>query len=156
MPTNIQLSYFAGSIDSDGFITIQRKCRSQGAKYAHRPIYYAARIGFTSTENIVPKLFHEAFGGSLYPYTPKNKAHKVVWNWTVTSNVAGDVAQQLLPYLHLKKEQAKILIEFVTLIESQRHRCMKNRISPEIEATRCKLWTALVKLNKPRNQRVHF
>jgi len=49
----IDYAYCAGSIDSDGYITIQRTRRAVGVVYAHQPVYYSAKIGFTSTAQIL-------------------------------------------------------------------------------------------------------
>lgn len=53
------LAYLAGAIDADGYITITRSLRKKGKRYTHAPTYYHPRIGFTSTEQIVPDLLQK-------------------------------------------------------------------------------------------------
>ena len=133
-------AYLAGSIDSDGFISIGRSTKKVGEKYAHGPTYYNVKIGFTSTDPIVPNLFRETFGGSLYTHQPKNPTHKVWHNWQAHGSVAGVAIKALLPHLRTKIKQGQLALEFLDLIASQKHRCMKERITPVLEAPRAALW----------------
>lgn len=150
------LGYLAGALDADGFISIQRQTRKVGGKYAHAPTYYMARIGFSETSPIVPRLFVETFGGSFYEYQPKNALHKRWYIWQACNDVAQSAVKDLLPHLRLKRKQGEVLLRFVKLIHSQRKRCMRQRITEEIEASRRGLWEELTHLNSPRNRRVHF
>lgn len=156
MEKQLIYAYLAGAIDADGFITIGRSTRKTGEKYAHRPTYYIAKVGYVSTDRIVPDLFHETFGGSFNEHQPKEPTHKRVYLWQCTNNKAGAVAEVILPYLRQKKSQAEIVLEFVRRMESRRKREMRLGISPEIEAERYELWEAVTRLNQPRNRRVHF
>ena len=149
-------AYLAGAIDADGYISIGRSTRKIGEKYAHRPTYYIAKIGFVSTDNIVPTLFHETFGGSFSEHQPKNPNHKRVYLWQCTNVKAGAVIKALLPHLRLKKRQGELVLEFLRKMDARRHREMKLGISPEIEAERRESWEAVTSLNAPRNRRVHF
>lgn len=156
MNNDVLYAYLAGSIDCDGFISIQRTRKTKGEKYAHQPIYYTAKIGFTSTDPGVPSLFKETFGGSLYEHQPKNETHKRWYVWQATNDKAGSAIKSLLPFLKLKKPQAEIALKFQDLLHGQRNRFMGNRISPEMEEGRRALWEELTKHNAPRNRRVHF
>ena len=156
MENQLIYAYLAGAIDSDGFITIGRSTRKVGEKYAHRPTYYIAKVGYVSTDRIVPDLFHKMFGGSLNEHQPKNATYKRVYLWQCTNNKAGVVVEAILPYLRQKKSQAEIVIEFIRRMDSRHNREMKLGISPEIEAERYELWEAMTKLNRPKNRRVHF
>lgn len=156
MKNNLLYAYFAGAVDADGFITIGRSTRKVGERYAHRPTYYIAKVGYVSTDKTVPCLLRESFGGSLNEHQPKNTAHKLVYLWQCTNAKAGTVANALLPYLRMKRAQAVIVLEFIRRMDSRRHREMKLGVTPEIEAERRELWEAVTHLNAPRNRRVHF
>lgn len=155
---NIELTYayLAGAIDADGFITIARSSRSKGEKYAHRPTYYNAKIGFTETSPIIPHLLKETFGGSSYEHQPKNPEHKRWYNWQIQNVKAADALRRLLPYLRLKRRQAELVLEFLDLCAEQRNREMKLGMTPEIVEKRREYWERVTKLNAPRNRRIHF
>jgi hypothetical protein len=155
------LSYLAGTIDADGHITVSRSVRTNGKRYTHSPTYYHPRIGFTSTDTVVPDLLKETFGGSLCTHTPKNKNHKKVIIWAVGTSDSGRIATALLPYLRLKLKQAELVIELCHLIDAQ-HAEQKlsqkppYRITCEQLSERERLWVEVTKLNQPRNRRVHY
>jgi hypothetical protein len=149
-------AYLAGAIDADGFITIARSSRSKGEKYAHRPTYYNAKIGFTETSPIIPNLLKETFGGSQFEHQPKNPEHKRWYSWQIQNRKAAESLKLLLPYLRLKQEQARLVLEFLELCAEQRSREMKLGITPEVVEKRREYWEHVTRLNAPRNRRVHF
>jgi hypothetical protein len=154
--TTAVYAYLAGSIDSDGFISIARKTRRVGSKYAHAPTYYSVTMGFTSTDPMVPDLFHKTFGGSRYQHDPKNPKHKRWHQWQASGKVAGIAMRKILRHLRLKRPQAEFALQFLALVDSQRNRWMGKVIGPELEAPRRVLWESVTRLNSPRNRRVHF
>lgn len=76
--------------------------------------YWDAQVSIIMTTLPPLEVITKTLGGTITPYarsyTPKN--HKYKWQWRIWSNVAKEVAQLILPYLHLKIDQAKNLIEF--------------------------------------------
>ncbi|MFZ2593171.1 MAG: hypothetical protein WAX38_00155, partial [Minisyncoccia bacterium] len=122
--------------------------------------YYHPRIGFTSTEPIVPELLKKTFGGSVFTHAPKNLGHKLVYLWAVGTADAGRIANDLLPYLRLKSRQAEMVIQLCQVIETQHKEQRETqkppyRITPEQLVKREELWEGVTKLNQPRNRRVH-
>lgn len=154
-------AYFAGAIDADGFISVQRSSRKVGKKYIHQPTYYLAKVGFTGTNPLVQNLLRENFGGSFYTHQPKNPEHKMWYVWQAEGKQAKEVLRKIIPYLVIKKQQGEIALELIELKE-QHWNEIKNtqkppyRITPEMEAEQSKYWEAVTKLNEPRNRRVHF
>jgi hypothetical protein len=102
------LAYLAGAIDADGHITVQRSLRKQGKRYTHSPTYYLPKIGYTSTDEVVPILLSQTFGGSIYQHRPRNPSHRLVYNWSITTAASGGVARLLIPYLRQKRKQAEL------------------------------------------------
>lgn len=149
-------AYLAGAIDADGFVTIARSSRKEGARYAHRPTYYNAKIGLTETSPIIPRLLQETFGGSMYSQQPKNPLHRRWYSWQIQNVKCMDALRKLLPHLRLKKQQAILVVAFLKLCKSQRNREMKLGMPADIVAARQDLWDAVTRLNMPRNRRIHF
>ena len=158
----LTLAYIAGSIDSDGFITIMRSVRTKGIYegFTFAPTYYTARIGFVSTEPMVPTLIRDTLGGSLTSRQPNNPAHKRVHLWGVTNAAAVVVAGILEPYLRLKQPQAAALMAFgrVTADQWSEIRATQKppyRVTPDMQAVRESFWLDVTHRNAPRNRRVN-
>ena len=111
-------AYFAGAIDADGFISIQKTVRKNKAKTPH--VYYNAKIGLTTTNNaIVLDLIKENFGGSVYSYRPRNPNHRPWSVWQTSDKHARDVLLVLKPYLMAKKKHAEAVVDFVNVCDAQ-------------------------------------
>lgn len=162
MDSTYLLAYFAGAIDADGYISIQRSTRKMGARYAHQPTYYAARIGFTGTA--VPRvqaLLQERFGGSLYTHRPKNALHKPWCVWAAEGKQAEAALRAIGPYLINKAEQAALALALIKLKSDQWEEVKRTQkppyhITDEMNSLRHALWEGCTKLNNPRNRTVHF
>ncbi len=111
-------AYFAGAIDADGFICIQKTVRKNKAKMPH--VYYNAKIGLTSTNNsTVLNLLKENFGGAVNSYKPSNPNHRPWGVWQTSDKQARDILDVLQPYFMAKKRHAEIVIDFVNICEAQ-------------------------------------
>ena len=111
------LAYFAGVIDSDGYITIYR---GKGAKRQDGKTsqYYALKVGCNQVDQMIPALLRDTFGGNLYTFQTKHQG--LPWfMWSCSSQQAAHCCSLLLPYLHLKKTQAELSIQFNTLMKTQ-------------------------------------
>ncbi len=152
-------AYFAGAIDADGFISIQRAVKNS-RKW--KPTYYTVKIGFTGTcEPVVQTLLKESFGGSVYIHTPKNSSHKPWHSWQASGPQAGKAITAVLPYLRNKRRQAEHALQLLTLqakqwVEIKGTQKPPYRVPSQMQAERRALWEAVTKLNQPRNRRVHF
>lgn len=159
-PDPLLFAYLAGALDADGHITVTRSLRKKGKRYTHAPTYYHPRIGYTSTERIVPDLFKATFGGSIHEHQPKNKDYKRVFMWMVGTADVIKVASSLEPYLRQKKAQAQI-VQLLCKIIAEQHAEQKltqkppYRITPAQLAVREAMWESIAALNQPRNRRVH-
>lgn len=156
------LAYFAGAIDADGFISIQRTIRKVGKRYATAPTYYTAKVGFTGTADpSVQEMLKATFGGSVYTHRPKNKAHKPWHSWQATNQKTKACLMAVRKYLISKRGQADLTLEFISLCDRQWREVKRTQIPPyritaAMQKERERLWLAVTRLNSPRNRRVHF
>lgn len=99
-------SWFAGFLDGEGCVTLVRQ--KVGLKVYYRPVVTAANVNRDCLE-----LFRRRFGGKVYCYGPIDSRHlRSVARWVSQSRIAISAVEQLLPYLVVKKEQAKLLISW--------------------------------------------
>lgn len=147
-------AYCAGAIDADGFITLSAKVGRRARKDNTKPIYFTVKVGLSQTEPIVPALLFETFGGWTGTYKPRNPKHKLVHLWSVQNLKAEEPLRALLPYLRLKREHARLCLEFVGLLQAQNQgRFMAIRLSDEQLEQRLNLYRAVAGLNQVRNRR---
>jgi hypothetical protein len=147
-------AYFAGAIDADGFISIQKTVRKSKSKTPH--IYFNAKIGLTSTNNeAVLNLLKENFGGSIYSYKPSNPNARQWSVWQTSDKQAREILLVLQPYLMAKKRQAELVIDFVNICDTQ-WKLIKStqkapyHISSEMLALREHYWEQVAELNSTK------
>ncbi len=108
-PQQTVLAYLAGIIDGEGWIRIAKATNPR--LVSHNPV-----IGCGMTQPDAVELLHETFGGSIRwaKATCRNASPcKPVRHWYLNST--NDVATMLRlvhPYLHIKKEQANLVLDF--------------------------------------------
>lgn len=159
-PSRTLLAYLAGTIDADGFVTVQRT-RKRDSRCKRASIYYTAKVGLSETSPIVPNLLRRAFGGQIYEHQPRNRAHKKWFVWQVSNEMAAAAIRSLLPYFKVKRKQAEFAIQLASLVSRQWRTIRKTqkppyRITEAMNFRRRALWAAVTQLNAPRNRRVHF
>jgi hypothetical protein len=156
-------AYLAGVIDSDGFITVQRTRKNRTAPNGHtwQPMYYTPKVGISGTRSEPHGVAVEAFGGTVTCHTPVNKAHRMVYLWSVSGPAAGAASRLLMPFLRIKGRQALLAIELAELVTAQYTTIKATQVPPyrvpdEMTLERERIWQAVTALNEPRNRRVHF
>lgn len=102
------LSYLAGLFDGEGYIGINKGRRDNGG-YPSYSIAVTVRI----TEELLARLFHFNFGGSIYYRKYENPNWSPIWSWTISGKNAEPFLQDILPYLLLKKPQAELALYFI-------------------------------------------
>lgn len=100
-------AYLAGIIDGEGHIGINRTKTCPQKRINPR---YQAEIIVVNTDLRLIELFVDQLGGSYCERKKVKEWHKTTYAWKVSSTTARDVCARLLPYLFLKKEQAKQII----------------------------------------------
>lgn len=103
----MEKAYIAGIIDGEGLI---------GLYFIHslRDLSLLPMVAATNTKRILIEYLHDKLGGTV-GNQPARKNRSPVFIWTANKN--SDIAtilDSVLPYLLVKKEQAKLLLQYVT------------------------------------------
>jgi hypothetical protein len=139
-------AYIAGIIDGEGCIIINRTKTNKIDGYI-KPYKYALHIKVRTCDNIItPNLKQKLKIGSLHICKAYKKNHRISYEWHTASNNALKVLIILLPYLKLKKKQAKIGIKYQ---KSKKHTTHSGKaLSEESYKFQQKCYKQLKKLNK--------
>lgn len=122
--SKLTIQYVAGLFDGEGCVNIY-----QTKKYVDNRIGYELTIAIFNSHKEVIELLQENFGGCVQKRERglgRNENWKIGYSWKLSCNQAKNLLEKLLPFLIIKKEQAKIAVEFQTLKESKNHRFIKN------------------------------
>ena len=105
----VELSYTAGFIDADGYISINRYCprKEKTGTYG-----YNLRIGAVNTNKKILLWFQRKFGGFIYKRQVISKKHKQTYAWYLDSKKAEGFLRKIYPYLRIKKDRADIAFKF--------------------------------------------
>lgn len=105
-------AYIAGLFDGEGCISIRENKGKKG--YVNPVIVMDCIISMTDFETV--EWVHKVSGlGSLYIRDRTKENYKDQLRWAASSNQAAEFLKLILPYLHNKKEQAEIAIEFQSI-----------------------------------------
>ena len=161
MLTDMDKSYLAGAMDADGWFCIKRVPPKPEA-HRHNVTYFVF-IGFCQVQPEVPSLLHIEFGGSLQHRHQKEKRKgrkssgwKANYYWTTTSQKACNAIRELMPFLKVKKEQAKLCLALQENIDKYRFTWTKKGIKSaqalpkEIIDTRTNIYEELASLHDNR------
>lgn len=143
-----KLAYIAGIVDGEGSIMIMRQAsesfmEQRALRGCFHPHYHPCiRIGMTerSALDFIVETTHLGYVHTEKAY----HGRKVVYRWMARSR--DDCLRFLtliMPYLLVKKKQAKLAIQFMSEWVSANG----IRLSPEIQAKREKAWMEMRKLN---------
>ncbi len=96
--------WFAGVIDSDGFISINK-----------RKNRYVVKVGLvwknSSLTDIILKNIQQEYGGHLtYENHKNNLGMSDCIRWRVEARLAENVIERILPYLVLKKQEGELCL----------------------------------------------
>ncbi len=107
--TEVDKAYIAGLLDGEGNIHISH-CGSnkRGSMYAV----------VSNTNREVLEWCKERYTGSIRTQKKKENTQKTLFQWQTTSRKALHLLQDILPYLHIKREQATTAIEFQKTLSS--------------------------------------
>lgn len=108
MNDKVKYGYLAGIIDGEGCLIISRSNRGSYMNYY-------GRIHVKNTDQSLMKWLVNNFGGNVHKHIPSNAIkHSIAYSWYFAGNAHSKevLLLALMPYLIVKKEQAKVLIEF--------------------------------------------
>lgn len=114
-------AYIAGIIDGEGSISIVR--RTDEDRFIGR-IYIGQGVKGLSVLNFIK----DRFGGCLYEYKASKATNGSMYRWIATDAKAKKIALKVVPFLLIKREQARILIALQT-IKRRFHRTAAGRDS---------------------------
>jgi len=105
------LSYLAGCMDCDGCFTIHKDKYAMKIRGDAKNIVYQEKIALKQVYPDIPQLFKNTFGGSYWIAKSYTKNGRPLYCWGASCRIAAHICEILLPYLKLKKEQAKVILE---------------------------------------------
>ena len=109
------LAYIAGLFDGEGCVVI-RKDRK----------YFRLEVRITNTNRKVIDYIHSFFNGDVIVYDKGR--YKTCYNLRFADGKGAKFLKSVLPYLIIKKEQAKLGIEFQEkVIRKIRNKCLTKR-----------------------------
>lgn len=103
--TPTELAYMAGFFDGEGYVGIS----SDKPAWKKGGVYYRMRVNVTQKDPTVLLNFKNIYGGTL------TKGNDGVWKWYIDGKKACAFLSDIMPYLIIKKEQAKLALEFSSL-----------------------------------------
>ena len=104
---DLELAYLAGFFDGEGSIGLY-DLRGNDPRYAEHRRCLVAKVGQLDRKPL--ELFKNRFGGSIQQYaTPKGD--KPYYRWSVSHRKARVFAEIIIPYLFLKKDLTKRLLD---------------------------------------------
>ena len=143
--TDIELAYFAGLFDGEGCVQIAHHKPQRGKRTEQHTLRCAVNM---VNKRCVSSFL--AFGGSMCQKTRDigNPKWQPQWTWSISSNQAMGFLKILLPFIHLKKEQFELAIEF----QGKRSQAQKvNKVSPQEITERNWYWLKLRELKRCNN-----
>jgi len=102
------LVYAASAIDCEGCIRLSKEKRRKTKRgYCYRPI-----VEVDNTNKKLVEFFQNNFGGWIFLKKKKKMNHKMLYQWMIDRSKASNLLKLVLPYLLLKRKQAKLMIAF--------------------------------------------
>jgi len=101
------LAYVAGIVDGEGCISIAHNTRP-GHKYPS----FELRVTVTSTDLWLCQMLRMGFAGRIASKSLETSRRLPCWYWSIERAHAAEFLKLILPYLHIKKPQAELAIQF--------------------------------------------
>jgi hypothetical protein len=132
-PEKVDWSYLAGLFDGEGTFSIYHQRQYEST---------AIRIEITNTKIELMEWLVQHFGGQYYSHRRSSPKHCIAYGWRPKGRTNSEhLLLGLLPYLVIKKEQAKVALEYVRLPHN-------NGVDPELAKQRKEMLTKMQSLNK--------
>ena len=113
--TEPQKAYLAGMIDGEGHIGIymRRKNKTQN-------LNLVMFMTISNTSDELYNLFAETGVGAIAKRKPRKENYKPLNVWTISPNACRTLLPLVLPYLRIRKQQAVLAIEYLSLAAHKR------------------------------------
>lgn len=115
---NLTYQYIAGFFDADGGLNIYQTKKGVNKD---RIGYQLSVYIFNTDKRIIDAMYNE-FGGYIHIRKRPNPKWSDAYEWKISVNKALDFLKNIEPYLIVKKERAKIAIEFQELKKRKKYR----------------------------------
>lgn len=138
MWSNEQLAYFAGILDAEGSIGIERLKPTKGRKKD----YYVCRLTVINTSFVLVRWIKENFGGQ-FDLRKAIPGKKNIYRWHVFGKDLEKIIESVMPFLIIKKIQASIIIQYRKTVGKTGW-----NVSDEILKKRKELWQQCKDWNK--------
>ena len=115
----LSIPYIAGLIDGDGSFQLQIKFRDKEGRFQINP---RVQIGFKhlpKEEKLLYQVQKYFNAGKIY-ISNRGKENAIIRFWTTNLDDTIKVCKLVIPFLELKKEQAKKLLSVCELMKSKR------------------------------------
>lgn len=156
--------YLAGTVDSDGSLTISRAQRKGPDGAPLGSPYYDPRITVSQTDRDAVDLFAQLFGGTVREYDYKPRPHaRPLFTWCAPVTAQLLVLDAIEPWLLIKRQQADVLRRWLGLNAGRRAPRVACRddagrwaswaVDPAYVAARDALYAEMSTLNGARNRR---
>lgn len=140
------LAYLAGLVDGEGYIGIKRTHR----KDCVSPIFHE-RIQVRMVHEGSIQLLKETLGGNYYCEQARSHLGRPLFCWQASDALACDILSKLLPFLVIKRDSAKTVLELrkskADPLSRVRGSPAKRVMKPEILAEREALYLKAKSLN---------
>lgn len=130
------VAYLAGLFDGEGSINITPRYSNDVRRGR---LYLQIAVGNTAVRAC--RMFAAAFGGAVYLNKPATDRHLAYWIWVVNAVKAATALRTMLPFLVLKRRQARIALLFA----ARQHRGV--RLTPALIAFRQRCRERLIALH---------
>ena len=105
----IELAYIAGFVDGEGCIGIYKRNYPNKPNWAPR---YYTQVFIVNTDKNILKWIETFFVGTMHKKKKYNIKHRQGFVFYIRGNETPLFLKAILPYLKIKKEQAKLVLDF--------------------------------------------
>jgi len=134
------VAYIAGIIDGEGCITI---CRRKIKRLKTGNWYYEPQVIISNTYRGLLDFCVEYYGGWIATLRKCKREHTTAYQWKTTGDEMRSLLKDVLPYLIVKKRQARVVLSFPRY-NGNGQKCRTEREKKEQE----NLWFGIKKLNR--------
>jgi len=140
----MKIAWAAGFTDGEGYIGLTRCFDKKRGYYTYRVQFEVAQV-----HEAPIRLLHSMFSGvGKVRYYTNN--HRGYWTWRVFGQDAIEVITLLMPYLIVKQEQARLILEYGFTGRRQQMNGTWKSVPVDLREKRAALWAALCELNGGR------
>jgi hypothetical protein len=105
----VVLGYMAGVVDGEGCVAI-RKSRYKKRKTGEVVEYFHSQIVIVNAHRGIIELFKEYFGGHIHTREKEKSYYMQTYSWHLGHRAGIAFLKKIMPYLIVKREQARLVI----------------------------------------------